>query len=56
MSTPLSLIRPATALALVALSFALTGCSDVLTYAQRNRDIGMDAYREADYPKAAGAS
>jgi tetratricopeptide (TPR) repeat protein len=27
----------------------------MLTYAQRNRDIGMDAYREADYPKAAGA-
>jgi tetratricopeptide (TPR) repeat protein len=33
----------------------LTGCSDVLTYAQRDRDIGMDAYREQDYPKAAGA-
>jgi tetratricopeptide (TPR) repeat protein len=55
MSTPLSLSRPATALALIALSFALTGCSDMLTYAQRNRDVGMEAYREADYPKAAGA-
>src|SRR4051794_721087 len=55
MSTPLSLFRPAKALALVALSFALTGCSDVLTYAERNRDVGMTAYREADYPKAAGA-
>lgn len=58
MSTLLSLFLPAStarALALIALSLALTGCSDVLTYAQRDRDIGMDAYREQDYPKAAGA-
>jgi tetratricopeptide (TPR) repeat protein len=58
MSTPLSSFRAssaAKALALIALSLALTGCSDVLTFAQQNRDIGMAAYREADYPKAAGA-
>ena len=45
----------AAVLAVAGLSLGLTGCSDMLTYAQRNRDIGMDAYREADYPKAAGA-
>src|SRR5258706_14405555 len=58
MSTLLSMFRrsfAAKVLAVAGLSFGLTGCSDMLTYAQRNRDFGMDAYREADYPKAAGA-
>jgi tetratricopeptide (TPR) repeat protein len=58
MSTLLSMLSRSSAarvLAVLGLSLALTGCSDMLTYAQRNRDVGMDAYREADYPKAAGA-
>jgi tetratricopeptide (TPR) repeat protein len=57
MSTPLSQsARPAfKILALVALSFALTGCSDIITYSQKNRDAGIEAYDQADYPKAAGA-
>jgi tetratricopeptide (TPR) repeat protein len=42
-------------LAVLALSLGLTGCSDVLTYADRTRDSGMDAYNAGDYPKASGA-
>jgi tetratricopeptide (TPR) repeat protein len=42
-------------LAVLGLSLALTGCSDVITYADRNRDVGMQAYQEQDYTKAAGA-
>ena len=34
---------------------ALTGCSDVITYADKTRDAGMVAYNQQDYPKAAGA-
>jgi tetratricopeptide (TPR) repeat protein len=57
MSTPLSssIALPARLLALALMTFALTGCSDMITYAQRNRDVGIDAYNQADYPKAAGA-
>src|SRR5260221_4041636 len=55
MSTPLSSSRPILLLVVLGLSFALTGCSDMLTFAQRIRETVMDAYREADYPKAAGA-
>ena len=33
----------------------LTGCSDVLTYANKSRDEGMQLYREGDYADAAGA-
>ena len=33
----------------------LTGCSDIITYADQTRDAGLVAYNQADYPKAAGA-
>lgn len=50
-----SLVFAAKSLAVVAFCLALTGCSDILTYSQRNRDDGIEAYNQADYPKAAGA-
>jgi tetratricopeptide (TPR) repeat protein len=34
---------------------ALTGCSDIITYADKTRDAGMVAYNQQDYPRAAGA-
>ena len=40
---------------LAAAAIAMTGCSDVITYADKTRDAGMVAYNQADYPKAAGA-
>jgi len=56
MSTVRSNVRRfSAALSILALSLALTGCSDMLTYAQQSRDAGIDAYKEGDYPKAAGA-
>ena len=42
-------------LAVLTLTFGLVGCSDVLTFAEKDRDSGMQAYNDADYPKAAGA-
>jgi tetratricopeptide (TPR) repeat protein len=45
----------AKALAALALTLGLTGCSDVLTFAEKDRDAGLEAYNAADYPKAAGA-
>jgi len=42
-------------IAVLGFSLALTGCSDVLTYADKNRDAGMQAYGEQDYTRAAGA-
>jgi tetratricopeptide (TPR) repeat protein len=45
----------AKSLALIVLSVALAGCSDMITYSQQNRDVGITAFNEADYPKAAGA-
>src|SRR3954470_1929557 len=42
-------------LAAGGLSLTLTGCADVLTYAQDNRDTGILAYNQGDYTKAAGA-
>jgi tetratricopeptide (TPR) repeat protein len=54
MPTPLShsFIR---LFALAAFSVVLTGCSDFITYSQKNRDVGIEAYNQADYPKASGA-
>lgn len=43
------------ALALGGLSLVLTGCADVLTYAEASRDTGITAYNQGDYTKAAGA-
>lgn len=42
-------------LAVCGLCLALTGCADVLTYAQDSRDIGITAYNQGDYTKASGA-
>ena len=48
--------RPAlAALAVLGLSLALTGCSDLVTYAQQHRELGIAAYNHEDYPKASGA-
>lgn len=52
---PTPAFYPARLLVLVALSAALAGCSDIITYSQKNRDAGIVAYDQADYPKAAGA-
>lgn len=53
MSTRLSQLALVTVLA--TLSFSLTGCSDMVTFAGDSRDAGLDAYNQGDYPKAAGA-
>lgn len=42
-------------LAMVTLSAWLGGCTDMITFSQRNREAGIEAYNQADYPKAAGA-
>jgi tetratricopeptide (TPR) repeat protein len=42
-------------MAVGGLSLALGGCAEVLTYAQDNRETGIVAYNQGDYPKAAGA-
>jgi tetratricopeptide (TPR) repeat protein len=57
MPTPFnhSALLPARLFAAVALTFSLAGCTDIITYAQKNRDAGIEAYDQADYPKAAGA-
>ncbi len=34
--------------------FALSGCSDVLTYSKESRDAGMELYNQGDYTDAGG--
>jgi tetratricopeptide (TPR) repeat protein len=47
--------RTATLLGVLGLSLLLYGCSDMITFAQQDRETGVDSYNRGDYAKAAGA-
>jgi tetratricopeptide (TPR) repeat protein len=49
------LVQCLAAVVVGGLSLTLTGCADVLTYAQDSRETGITAYNQGDYTKAAGA-
>src|SRR3954465_8777578 len=42
------------ALAVAALALSMTGCADMITYAQETREKGIKAYDAGDYALAAG--
>src|SRR2546430_1802551 len=47
--------RTAMLLGVLGLSLLLYGCSDMITFAQQDREAGIDLYNHGDYAKAAGA-
>src|SRR5439155_14269853 len=47
--------RTASLLAVLGFSLLLYGCSDMITFAQHDREVGVDLYNRGDYAKAAGA-
>ncbi|HEY7116105.1 MAG TPA: tetratricopeptide repeat protein [Tepidisphaeraceae bacterium] len=47
-------VSTAATLALPPLPLALTGCSDMVTFSQQDRDVALQAYNQGDYARAAG--